>query len=205
MVFAYPLLLLIAAPWATVPSPEPAVQVRDATQFVVVRGFSYRFVELDYSVVDIDGFSDDAVGPSIAASFSVQENLFLFGSLGRTKVDDSAAGRLETDTFEFGFGLHTPLAENADFVARVSWLRADASGSVLDDQENGYALGAGVRAWVLDQVELDAALEYVDLDHSDTGFSVGGRYYVTDPLSLRVGLTHFDDTSSLTFGVRFSF
>jgi len=53
-------------------------------------------------------------------------------------------------------------------------------------------------------LELSAFIDYADIeDSSETGYSLGARYFTTHDISVGVGYGSSDDFDALTFDVRF--
>ncbi len=77
----------------------------------------------------------------------------------------------------------------------------------LDVDDNGLALGAGLRGLVSDVFELRGGSKYVDFDDadSDTTFGVGARYYFARQFVLGGDIDFNDDGTSYTLGARFDF
>jgi hypothetical protein len=103
-----------------------------------------------------------------------------------------------------GVGFHTPINATVDFVSTLSF--ADAEIEFADESEdgNGYILAAGVRALPSDVLELSAFIDYADIeDGSETGYSLGVRYFATPDVSLGLGYGSSDDFDAITFDVRF--
>jgi hypothetical protein len=104
----------------------------------------------------------------------------------------------------WGVGFHTPINATVDFVSTLSF--ADAEIEFADESEdgNGYILAAGVRALPSDVLELSAFIDYADIeDGSETGYSLGARYFATPDVSLGLGYGSSDDFDAITFDVRF--
>ena len=79
------------------------------------------------------------------------------------------------------------------------------AGASID--EDGFALGGGIRARLTDAFEVDASLQYVDLDQSgsDTGIKLRGRYYFTDRFAFSLETEFDDDIDTLSLGFRAEF
>lgn len=205
MVIALPLLILATASQPTAwPAELEAPLFQPQAETSSSSKFSYRYAELNYEIIDDDSFSDDFTGLDARVSFDFADNFYVFGSYGRTTADVSGSD-VDVDDYRIGVGFHTPIMEKLDFVGDAAFVRAEAEGAGGSADQDGFALRAGVRYWLIDKVELNGGIEYIDLDSSDTGFSAGGRYYITDPLSVGAEYTYFDDSDRFSFGVRYSF
>jgi Outer membrane protein beta-barrel domain len=188
------LLLGSLAPTALLAQAEGGAQMSYSAFDV-----SYLFdVEIDSSVANVDGD-----GFEIGGSYELNDKFFLLGSWQEQSLDFGIDGR----ALELGGGFHTPLGKTVDFVATLSYMDAevDAGGSSADD--DGLAVGAGVRARVAESFEIDGSLKLVDFDDSgsDTGFSFGGRWYFADNMAVTAGADFFDNADTLRVGFRAEF
>ena len=166
-------------------------------------GFDYTFVEggivnteVDAGIVDIDG---DGIG--INGSFSINEDLHILAGYSDIDYDFGVGGSL----LNVGLGFNSGISQDLDFVADVSYVSAEIDSGIGRADEDGYSLGAGIRARTGDNVELEAGLHYVDLDSSDTVVSVSGRYYFSNSFALGAGLADDDGGLSWNIGVRAEF
>jgi hypothetical protein len=73
--------------------------------------------------------------------------------------------------------------------------------------DNGLAIGGGIRTRISQSFELDAGLKFVDMDDSgsDTGVAVTGRWYFHDSFALSFGadLNDYADTFRIGFRAEF--
>jgi opacity protein-like surface antigen len=159
---------------------------------------NYTSLEVDYLDLDADGgVSGD--GFAIGGSWELNDQFHLFGSW----QDQSYDGGFDGETLEVGGGWSHSFSDTLDFVGTLSLLDAEIE-SFSDD---GLALGGGIRSRLGDSFELDAGLKYVDMDESgsDTGLSVGGRYYFNDAMALGASLDSYDNADTLRLGFRWEF
>lgn len=166
-------------------------------------GFDYTFVEggivnteIDTGPVDVEG---DGFG--INGSFSINDDLHILAGYSDIDYDFGVDGSL----VNIGLGFNTGLSQDLDFVADISYVSAEVDSGFASADEDGYSLGAGIRARTGQKVELQAGLHYVDLDDSDTVLSVGGRYYFSDSFAFGAGLADDDNGLSWNIGVRAEF
>jgi opacity protein-like surface antigen len=165
-------------------------------------GFDYTFVEGSLVNTELDGPIDvNGDGFGVNGSFGVNENMHVIAGYSDQDYDFGIDG----NTFNVGVGFNTGINSNLDFVADVSYVDAEIATPFGSADEDGYGLGAGIRARPGQNVELDAGLTYVDLDDSDTVLSVGGRYYFSDSIAVGGSLADNDAGLSWTIGVRAQF
>lgn len=168
---------------------------------------SYTYAGIGYETGDIADI--DFSGFGIYGSKALNESFFITGSYLSIESDDQFTDGFVTDEieatgFNLGIGFHTPINSTVDFVSTLSY--ADAEVEFADDSEdgNGYILAAGVRALPSDVLELSAFIDYADVDGgSETGYSLGARYFTTPDISLGLGYGSSDDFDAITFDVRF--
>lgn len=175
-----------------------------ASSAVQASDFSYDYVGLGYVSAEIDDVNIDGNGLALEGSFSVADNYHVVARYSDIGFDYDIDGK----TFELGLGYNRSIAESVDVVASLSYVSVELSeptfGSIDD---NGYGVYLGLRGMVADKVELLGGLNYVDLSDSgsDTTFSLGAGFDVTDQIQIGAGLTNNSDGNSYNIGVRFYF
>lgn len=164
----------------------------------------YSYWQLGYVGADIDGLSDKMDGWAIGLSYEVTERIFI--NAGYADIGATAGGfDIDEQDLSLGVGYAYPLTPNNDLIGRVGYVRAEVEvesfGSASDD---GYSLGVGWRGRPLDEIELEAAVNYVDLsDAGDTTtYGVGAFWYFTPQVALAVSGSFSDDVTSYLIGVR---
>ena len=163
--------------------------------------FNYTYVDL--SLVDIEfdgGGSIDGDGFAVSGAYTVADGFFVGGSYIDTDFDSGIDGEIARITG----GYFHPLNEELDFVATLSFVDTEGPFNGGDD---GLALGGGVRYAISEDFEVDAMVEFVDMDlsGSDTGFEVRGRYYFNDDIAVSAQLDVAKDIETFRIGVRFEF
>jgi hypothetical protein len=165
---------------------------------VVLADMNYTNFEIDY--LDLDGDSGvNGDGFQIGGSYELNDSFHLFGSW----QDQSFDGGFDGNTLEVGAGWSHGFTDTLDFVGTLSLLDTE----IEDFSDDGLALGGGIRSRLGESFELDAGLKYVDLDESgsDTGISVGARYYFNDSMALGASLDSYDNADTLRLGFRWEF
>jgi hypothetical protein len=166
-------------------------------------GFDYTFVDAGFVNSDLDAgpFDVDGDGIGVNGSIGVSDNVHIIAGYADEDYDFGVG----STTWSAGVGFNTGINENLDFVADLSYMDVDVDSPFGSAGEDGYGLGAGIRARAGEKIELDAGLLYVDLDDSDTVLNVGGRYYFNDSFALGAGLSDADGGTAWTIGVRAEF
>jgi hypothetical protein len=168
-------------------------------------GFDYTFVEGGLVNSDIDGVNVDGDGFGLSGSFAIGDNMRIIAGYDDIEYDFGVFGDVDGSIMTLGAGFNTGLTADLDFVADLSYVDAEATSGVASADETGYRIGAGIRGRTSSKLELEAGLIHLNLDGSDTGIRVGGRYYFSDSFAAGLGLTDIDDSFSWTLGIRAEF
>ena len=158
----------------------------------------------DIADVDFSGFG-------VYGSYALNDSFFVIGDYTSISSDDSfdfgfGVDDIEATQINVGFGFHTPISDATDFVATLSYADAEVEFFDLTEDGNGYIMSAGVRAKQTQEIELQAFLNYADIeDGSETGYLLGARYFTMPTLSLGLKYGSSDDFDSFSFDVRFDF
>lgn len=166
---------------------------------------SYTNVEVSFIDVEVGQgpFNVDGDGFELAGSYEINERIFAFGEWQDQSLDFGLDGR----ALELGAGFTHGFSDKLDFVGTLSFVDSEIkSGSVTID-DDGLAIGGGVRSQLTDSVELEAGLKYIDFDRSggDTGLMVGGRYYINPSMALGASADFNDNADTLRLGFRWEF
>jgi long-subunit fatty acid transport protein len=154
-------------------------------------------VELDSNVdVDVDGFA-------LAGSYELNDRFYIFGEWQDQSLDFGIDGR----SLELGGGYTHSFSSTLDFVGTLSYVDAEVKLGSLTADDDGLAVGGGIRTRLADSFELDASLTLVDFDESgsDTGYSFGGRYYFNDSMALGASVDFTDNADTMRLGFRWEF
>jgi opacity protein-like surface antigen len=177
--------------------------------------------------------ADDGDGFRIGGSYAFTNNLFIFGNYSQTKADFTFIGdtnlRVPADTdiktLQVGLGYFTPINANLDFVVRAAYMDVDydefslgqtdqdiGDDSVRDawddlneDTSDGYFVDAGVRAQVIDWLELGGGVRYTDLDSGDDVSVFGNALFeINQNFGINLTASVGDNLSSYSLGFRYS-
>jgi hypothetical protein len=168
----------------------------------VLADMSYTGVEINYLDLDGDG-GLNGDGFEFTGSWELNDQFHLFGGWQDQGFDGDVDGR----TIELGGGWSHDFSDTLDFVGTLSYMDVNLDTGFGDFSDDGLAIGGGVRTRLGDSFELDAGLKYVDFDEagSDTGVSVGGRYYLNDSMAVGASLDSADNADTLRLGFRWEF
>lgn len=172
------------------------------------RNMSYDFVEFGYADLDLGAQAfagpDDELavsGLQLAAGYELSDFIFLTGSYDDLGGDANVSVRRRS----FGAGMAFGIGDRTDMYATVSYLKIGLTHAELED--SGLAGELGMRRMVGSRSELFASAGYSSIfDDSDTLFSVGGRYWLSDGFA--VSLAYQDSElggSGIRLAGRFNF
>jgi hypothetical protein len=165
-----------------------------------------NYTKLEVSLLDVERDSIvnvDGDGFAFAGAYELNDKIHLFGEWQDQSLDAGIDGR----SIEVGAGYSHGFSDTLDFVGTLSYMDAEVKVGNLTADDDGLALGGGIRTRVSDSFEVDAGLKYVDFDDSgsDTGFSVGGRYYLNDSMAVGANAEFNDYADTLRIGFRWEF
>jgi hypothetical protein len=167
---------------------------------------SYDYAELRYVDTEIDGNGGSDLngdGFELGGSIEIADNIHLFGSYQTLDFDFN----VDISTVEVGAGYMRPVASGTDFVARVSYIDAEADTGFATVDDNGFGLSAGFRRLFAQQFEGRAFVNHVDLDDSgdSTSIELAGDYYFNNQFTAGLTLAFGDDETTLGIGGRYYF
>ena len=182
---------------------------------------SYTYVDFGYVDTEFDDIVSgvDADGDGWGARFSaaIHPNVYLFGGYTDQTFDLDLSGAPDIDgtSWDLGVGYNYSINEKTSLFARVAYVDAKAEASGFSDEDdNGYGLGAGVRymlvtdsirASVLDGIEFQGGIDYVDLDlGDDTSLSAGVLFHINSFVGIGLEGSWGDDEASYVAGLRFT-
>ena len=165
---------------------------------------NYNFWQLAYVAADVDGVSPKVDGWGVGGSYEVTDEIFLTASYIDLNATVDGFDVDEQD-MALSLGYAYPVAANTDVIGRVGYVRAEIDIDGLGDaSDDGYSVGVGVRNRPLDSIELEANVQYVDLQDAgdSTSFGIGAYWYFTPQVAFAVSGAFGDDVDSYTIGIR---
>lgn len=165
-----------------------------------------NYTRFEVSVLDVEldsAANVDGDGLALAGAFELNDKIHVFGEWQDHSLDGGVDGR----ALELGAGYAHGVNDKLDFVGTLSYLDNEVKLGNFTADDDGLALGGGIRSRIAQSVELDAGLKYVDFDNAggDTGFSVGGRYYFNDSMALGGRADFNDNADTLRVSFRWEF
>lgn len=177
--------------------------------FAAADDLSYDYLDLSYaeSEFDIGNTDVDGDGFALAGSLAVAPNWHVFADFAMTDFDFG----IDATTLRAGGGYNYGISDSADVIARLfavrTELEVDGGGS---DDDTGVGIGVGLRALVMPSLELEGAIDYVDVEFAgDDGgealFTGGARYFVTPQIAVGGTVSIGDDLATFGINGRFNF
>jgi hypothetical protein len=179
----------------------------------LISGFSPSLYAVDYTFVEArflldveyeeDNFEDDGDGMRIAGSFQITPEIYAFAKYDDVELDDS---NIDLSLLRLGGGYIFPINATWDVNASLAYadIEADA-GRRGDADESGFELSGGVRGMVKPEIGVRASLNYIDLEGSDTYFTLGGDYYFLPNVSAGLEIDMGGDYETFSIGAKYYF
>ena len=171
-------------------------------------GLSYTYAEAGWVQSDIDAFNEELGGWGLRASWEIVDNFFVFGRYADQKTT-VRGGEYTFQPWDLGVGYAFPINETFDIYGTASYsnIDADAPGFVKNTDDDGYTLGLGARARLIEKLELEGAVKYANFSDygSNTAFEVDGRWFFTDAFALGAQYSLGDDIDTLGVYLRYQF
>jgi hypothetical protein len=168
-------------------------------------GPRYTYGELGYARVDFDNFSEDADLFGANGSLAVSDQIYLIAAYSDGSIDGNGFD-IDLKQAEAGVGLHFPLNSKVDFTADASYVWAEVDAHRFNSQDDdGYAIRAGIRAMLTPQFELNGGGSYVDVSDDNTALYVGAVYNFTDMFAMTGNVSVGDNATAYGVGLRLYF
>ncbi len=170
---------------------------------IQAKEFSYTYIEGAYESTDLDGPDADIF--RISGSYNVSPNFNIIGDYATGNVDNPSGGSdLDFDEGSISVAYHAPVAQSTDLTANLKVVNRDTD---VAGNDTGYGLGVGVRHMLSDRVEVDANVDFVDVqDVEDTALKLGARYYFNSAISAGLGYSTSSENIDVVSGnIRWDF
>ena len=193
--------------------------------------FSYDTVSLGYKTLNIDGIDENFKGLSLKASKSISDSgIFGFVEYSAVEFSDKAVQgdvsyeiSSDVNQYELGLGYKYSLSEKSDLFAEVAFGNSELKGkekitdaadfnantvTEIQADDKFFRLGIGGRSQIYSKFEVFAkvdAIKYSDGDSTELGWTVGGRYNITEQFDFEVSVFDFEDTTSWFVGGSYRF
>jgi hypothetical protein len=167
--------------------------------------FAYTGVEVSY--VDLD-FSNgpgslNGDGIRVTGTYEINNDFFAKGEFEDQNYDAGVDG----SAYELGVGYRYPFSSSLDFVGTGSYVKQKVKVAGFGVDDDALAIGGGIRAQIMDALQVEAGLQYVNWDQgsSDTGVELRGRYYFKNNMAFSLEVDRTDSIDTLSLGFRAEF
>lgn len=170
---------------------------------------AYDTIDINVSQIDFDG-ADDNFGLGIAGSLALSKQFYIFAGLDNN-TDNSSDSDWGLYRSEIGAGMHLAMSKGVDLTLAaggMEWRFAEDNDLTADTEtEAGLFAEVGVRAALMDGLELGAAMRYLEIDIADNDWSQSAyaQYQFSKDLALGVNLERIDEIDMHTLYARFNF
>lgn len=159
----------------------------------------YSFAELGYVDSEFGNLNGDGI--SLRGSLPVNESFFVFASYWDVGYDFN----VDLTSFEVGAGGHLPLADKIDLVGRFGLVKSEFDSGNFSNDDDGFTLGAHVRAALMPRFEVEGGIDIIDLGDSDNQLVLQARYFFAEQIAGGLRLEFGDDIDSMALAVRVTF
>lgn len=169
---------------------------------------SYTYIEAGYSESKAEDLTLD--GFSVKGSLAFADNFYGAVNAHQNKFD----GDNQVEPIELALGYNKTLgASKVDFVAEVGYLGFNSEFDGEDFHNDGFRVGAGIRAAAGKHVELGAKVTYTEIENMDSlvGVNLNGQIKINKTWGV-VAEYHFNeynfldtDVDTWNVGIRASF
>ena len=175
-------------------------------------GMSYSYVEAGYAETEIeaDDVDMDGDGYRISGSLAIAPtyHIIVDYSTADLEVENFNIGA-DVETISIGFGYNRPISERADAIGRILYVDSsvdfDSTFADASADDSGLGMQFHLRGQVMERLEVEGGIDYVDIGDDDTSLLLEGRYFLTDALALGAGVRFGDDTTAYGVSLRFNF
>lgn len=192
------LLLVPTANVASEHEPIPALALVASAPLPADKpGFSYTYVEANYTGLDSDAADDTLDGFELTGSLELPLNFFV------QATSSTLSGDADLNQLRLGAGWHLSLGDTIDGYGVLSYVDQEFDSGVSD--ESGVAGDVGVRLMLTSRIEVSGYGEWADVEDSEVGLGAAARYYLTSSLSLGARALLIDNADTWALGLRFQF
>lgn len=166
------------------------------------QGLDYTYVEASYLNTKIDvgpKISGDGLG--LSGSVAVRDRVFVLADYARANFDRG----IDSTGYDIGAGYRWPLQPRLDAYGEVAWVHSRVDTDFGGAHDNGYDVDVGLRSRVGDKLELEGAIDYVDLSGSETSLLLRGRYFLTSTVAVGLGYDVNHDNGGWSVSLRAQF
>jgi opacity protein-like surface antigen len=160
-------------------------------------GFSYTYVEANYTRFEPDSANEHLDGFELTGSLGLPLGFFV------QATDSQLNGTVDLNQYRVGAGWHFALGSTIDAYGVLSYVGRNFDSGISD--EDGIVGDLGVKLAVTPKIELNGYGEWADVSKSAAGLGLGVRYFLTERLSVGLRGLFIDTGNEYAAGLRFQF
>lgn len=167
-------------------------------------GLSHNYVEASYLNLDLDNVNVDGDGFGLKGSLAIHPNWHLVAGYQQADLDNN----VDYNRWNIGVGYNMDLNQTTELIGRALWVNAEVEQGNVSNDEDGFGLQALLRGRVIENMDLEGGVQYVDFggeDGDDTSFIGEGRYFFTPTFAAGLGVEIGDDATQWNANFRFNF
>lgn len=156
----------------------------------------FRFIfdsELDDTGIDGDGIA-------FGGSLRLDELFYVVADYETLDYDAD----IDVDILQIGLGLILNY-QAADMVGELAILDGDADSGLVSYSDTGFRLSAGARTHIIPELEVRGLINHVDLDGTDTWFTVAADYFLSPSFSVTVSKDLSSELDRFSASLRYYF
>jgi hypothetical protein len=167
-----------------------------ATFSAVAENPSFSYLDLGYANWDIDN-AGDIDGFEIKGSGDINEHFYVAGDY--TRLSESG---VSIDLTTLGLGYKNNFSDTSTFFAEVDYASINPE---FGSSEDGYEVTLGIRSMVTNKLELNGAVEYLDINGDSTSLVLGSAYNFTEKFGMYAHYKVESDINRYALGLRLNF
>jgi hypothetical protein len=146
-------------------------------------------------------FEDTAFNAfGVEGAYLLQDNFFGIAALFIGESDDTKGPAVESTQFELGGGYRGALEPNLDLTASLRILHLDTQSDQRAEEELGLRADLVLRRMLMDRLEGDGGVSYVQIADSDDRSVEGSLLYMASP-TLAIGAEGSYGSNSYSYGL----
>jgi hypothetical protein len=150
-------------------------------------------------------FLDGGTAYRVAGSYDLSDTFYTFGSYSNYTFGDFSSSQSGLDAkqtvFGGGLGMHVPVADAADWVARFSIMHNKAQSDFSNSTHTGYDLGTGFNVALTTGLELSTFLDHTTASTDATDSLFNTSSITSAPETILSAGIHSQIGKNLDFGV----
>ncbi|AXR05073.1 outer membrane beta-barrel protein [Salinimonas sediminis] len=171
---------------------------------------AWDYAQLSIIKADYDSAVElKPIGGMVFVSNELSEHMFIAGSYSYLR-DEVYGTDVEVSQSTLGVGYKYSVTANTDVFSAITFEYGDntvkAPGYSQYDDGSGYGVMAGVRSLITSQIELKAALRFVDIDGEDeTSLGLAADYLITPRFAVGVNYDNGSAFSLVGINLRYNY